>query len=664
MATAPGTVAPASMFELSALKKLYAEAKENTDQARKESELAQDYYDNKQWTSTQIKALRKRKQPEIWINRIAPAVNGILGVLEQGQTDPRAFPRNAEDQDAAEVATDALRYSAERSRWQRTKLAAAKNCLVGGIAAVIVEANQDGDPWPQLIRAGEFIYDPHSRDPDFEDARYTGVAKWMYVDIVKGLYPGSTIDPKDVAPASVAFDDEDKPANVWSDARRNRVLVVEIYIQRMGWKRVCFWGGGILEEGDSPYVDERGTPTNPIVAQSCFVDRDNARYGIVKAMVPIQDEINMSRSRGLHLLNSRQVRITDPNGPDVAADTIREEAARPDGILPFGVETVPNNDLSAGQMARMTESKAELERLGPNPAVLGRSNQDASGRAQLVRQQAGLTELTPALGGIEDLELRVYRQMWARIKQFWTEPKTIRVTDDIGAAKFLMVNEPQVEEVPAIVMGPDGQPVVGTQQVVRGVRNRPAEMDMDIIIDSVPDTANIQSEQFAELVRLAQVYGPQEVPFDDLLEASSLPKKRELIEKREARMKEAAQQQAGPDPAHLAAQQEAQAQAAAEMQKAEIKAQADVEIARIKADVDFRIAEARVEAEAQMAMRKQLLEQARCRLEAEQPDKAQAHQAEVMEQLGAMLAEMGRPRVRIPVRDENGLIVGIREEAA
>ena len=35
------------------------------------------------------------------------------------------------------------------------------------------------------------------------------------------------------------------------------------------------------------------------------------------------------------------------------------------------------------------------------------------------------------------------------------------------------------------------------------------------------------------------------VPFDDMLEASSLPKKRELIEKREARKQEAAQGQ-GP----------------------------------------------------------------------------------------------------------------------
>ena len=68
-------------MELEQVKRLYRESRDATDDARKEADLAQDYYDNKQWTSDQIKVLRKRKQPEIWINRIAPAVNGVLGVL-------------------------------------------------------------------------------------------------------------------------------------------------------------------------------------------------------------------------------------------------------------------------------------------------------------------------------------------------------------------------------------------------------------------------------------------------------------------------------------------------------------------------------------------------------------------------------------------------------
>lgn len=564
------------MATLEKLKQLYRESRDATQDARLDAEQSQDYYDNKQLSRAQVKALRARKQPEIWINRIAPAVNGILGVLEGGQGDPRAFPRTNEDNNAAEVATDSLRYAAENSRWKRTKLAAAKTFLIAGIGAVIVEVDEKLDPWARIIRQGEFLYDPYSRDPDFEDARYMGIAKWMYVDLVKAAYPKAEIDPAAISPSGMQWDDEDKPQNIWADSQRNRVLVCELYINEQGWKRVVFWGGGVLEESDSPYQDEDGKPANPIVAQSCFVDRDNARYGIVKAMVPIQDEINMRRSRLLHLANSRQVRITDLGGPNQDADTIRAEAARPDGVLPMGVEPAATGDMQAGQIQLLQESKGELERMGPNPAVLGQSANNASGRAQLVQQQAGLTELTPALGGIEDMELRVYRQFWARIKQFWQEPKLIRVTDDVGAAKFLQVNEPVTQEVQAIVPGPDGRPTIGMQQVVVEVKNRPAEMDMDIIIESVPNTANIQQEQFAELIKLAQVYGPQEVPFDDLLEASNLPHKRQIVEKRQQRAQQQQQSQ-GPD------QAKAEAAFQAELEAKDAKAESDKANALLKA---------------------------------------------------------------------------------
>lgn len=541
-------LAPNGGFDLAQLKRLYQEARDNTDTARKEAELAQDYYDNKQWTPDQLKILRKRKQPENYNNCIAPAVNGMLGLMEQGQTDPRAFPRNEEDQNASEVATDALRYAADNSRWPRTKQRGAKNYLIAGIAAIIVEVDEKGDPWPRLIRQGEFFYDPHSRDPDFEDARYMGVAKWMYVDLVKARYAKADIDPGSVAPTGLSFDDEDKPQNVWTDQRKNRVLVVEMYIDKGGWKKVCFWGGGILDQRVSEYLDDDDRPTNPIVAQSCFVDRDNARYGVVKGMIPRQDEINMSGSRALHLLNSRRVKITDPNGPDMASDVLREEAARPDGVLPFGVDTADNGDLTQFQFLRMQQAKADIDRMGPSPATLGRQGENASGRSHLVRQQAGVTELTVVLSGVEDMELRVYRQMWMRIRQFKTDEWTVRVTDDIGAPKFLTLNEPVVQEVPAIVMGPGGQPTVGTQQVVAEVKNRPAEMDMDIIIESSPDTATLAAEQFTEIMKLVPIYGPAAFPLKLVIKASALPKKRELLEALETMEQEAAQSQPPPDP--------------------------------------------------------------------------------------------------------------------
>lgn len=555
LATAVMLNEPVWLPEHGQMKRLYQESREGTSEGSKRARTCFDFFHDRQWTAKETKVLRDRKQPVVWENLIKPAVNGVLGVLEQGQADPRALPRNNGDLDSAEVATDGLRYAADRSRWQRRKLASARDYLVGGIAACIVEVNDDGDPDPRPIRWGEFFADPHSRDDDYRDARYMGIAKWMYADQVKTRFGlQGEIDYAAFMGRSLEYDedDADKPAAVsWGDAARKRVLVVEMYIDDGGWKRCVFYGGGLLEYAESAYVDEQGRPANPIVAQSCEVDQDNQRMGIVWSFIPMQQEVNMRRSKLLHTLNSRQVRQIERD-VDVSMESVRQEAARPDGAIPFGWDTIPMSDVTAGNAQLLNDTRAVIDRLGPNPAVLGRQNADASGRAQLVRQQAGLIELTPALGGIEDFELRVYQQMWCRIRQFWTEPKWIRVTDDVGAPKFLQVNEPEVDEFGEPAMDMVMAPATGQPMMQPRVKNRPADMDMDIIIDATPDTANLQQEQFAEIMKLVPIYGPQAFPLKVVIKASSLPKKRELLDELDA-MQQQAQQGQQPDPRQEAA---------------------------------------------------------------------------------------------------------------
>jgi hypothetical protein len=97
----------------------------------------------------------------------------------------------------------------------------------------------------------------------------------------------------------------------------------------------------------------------------------------------------------------------------------------------------------------------------------------------------------------------------------------VRVTDDEGAPEFVGLNMP-----PGAMDPRTGEPVQP---------NQIAQLDVDIILDSVPDTANIQAEAFQQLSELAKLYGPQEVPFDDLLFLSPMQGKRDLMERRKAR---------------------------------------------------------------------------------------------------------------------------------
>lgn len=518
---------------------------------RSKSKKAREYYDGPgQLTSEVRQTLRLRAQPPIYTNRIRPAVNGVLGVLEQARSDPQAYPRNPGDQDAADVVTKVLRFIADQSDFANVKLDVADNHFVEGAGAVIVEMDGD-DIVPTQIRWEEFYYDPYSRRHDFSDARFMGIAKWMDADAIRRRWPerireiGDPLSPSESI-FSETFEDRGDQGLGWINSKRRRVLLCEEYALDDGeWKRIVYVAAGVLEYGPSPYNDEKGRPTNPIEATSCYVDLDNGRYGIVDDMMPIQDEINASRSRSLHLMNSRQVQY-DPqmNGNPADADLARAEAAKADGVLPYGWSLIPTNDMTQANILRNQEAKGEIERMGPTPAVLGRQEgASQSGRARLVSQQAGLTELARPIGRLSNWELRVYRQMWCRARQFKTDPWFIRITDDTRAPEFVQVNEPIMGPVMQPMASPDGQPMIdpltgkpAMQQAmgVTGYNNRLAELDVDIILDTVQDTATLAQEVWAELVQLVGQAGGLEAvytpAFELMIEASPIPDKTRVIE--------------------------------------------------------------------------------------------------------------------------------------
>lgn len=529
---------------LADLRRMFDDYRSNTEVYRQQALIDIDFYDGKQFTVDERRALAERGQPDTYINRYRTAINGTLGVIIKSRADPRAWPRTPNDENSADVATDVLRYIADYNRFKSMKSDLFWDMLVPGTCAVITELEQKSKrvKWTQ-IRWEEFFIDPRSRRWDGKDARYMGIAKWMYAEDVAACYPEHAQDLDNAmstgVPGIIDESFQDRPIyQGWLDRRNKRIMLVEVYY-RIGddWFRSCYYAGGILEEGPSYYRNEDGDLMNPIECCSAYMSRENERYGVGRDMRPIQEEINKRRSKLLHLLNTAQIQADDPAAIDVDADTARIEAARPDGVIPYGWKRVPLTDMTAGQTALLAEAKSELERFGPNPAILGRQGADASGRAVLARQQAGLTELAVIFDRFDDFELRCYRAAWNCVKQFWKDPMWIRVTDDENSPKFVSINEP----ITHTATGPDGQMI----HTVLGYKNSMAELDVDIILDTEPETANIMSEMFRDLIQVisANPLYAQQVPFELLIELSPLPRKKMILDTLKAKQQSPEAQQ-------------------------------------------------------------------------------------------------------------------------
>lgn len=544
------------------LKNCLAQFEEWDQEGRDERELSEkcrDYYDGKQLTNEESEELKRRGQPIVISNRIKPKIDALIGFEKSSRTDPKAYPRTPRQEQDAESATDALRFVAQSNDFDSVRSEVAENLFIegSGAATVGIRKRPDGDldvsvtvvPWDRFYR------DPFSRKRDFSDAGYLGVVLWMDESDIKVEFPDrdDVIELAYSSAASLGDTYEDRPKLVWSDRSRKRVRVLQHRWKQDGtwWTGTLCKGGWLNDPQESPYLDEWGRPDCDVIATSAFIDRENLRYGSVKQMLSPQDEINKRRSKALHRLTMRQVIAEKGAVVDVAA--ARKELARPDGLIQVnpGFRFEINDGMAEmqGELALLQEAKAEIDASGVNPAIEG-DVKAPSGRAVQALQQAGLKEMAVPFDAIKTWSWRIYRAAWNRIRQYWTDEKWIRVTDNEDSLRWVGLNHPvTVQEELQRYQKAGAQPPMALMQaaqqnpqaIVR-YENSVADLDVDIIVEDGPDTVTIQGEQFQQLVELAKA-NPQAIPFEMVIQASSLRNKDKILEHMEQQVPPQLQQQ-------------------------------------------------------------------------------------------------------------------------
>lgn len=588
----------------------FEDAESATYDARKQSEKCRDYFDDKQLTDAEKTALEKRGQPAVVFNEIKPKVKTMLGLEKQTRKDPKAFPRNPVDDEAARACTDAVRYVCDDSNWDEQRSRAAKNLAIEGTGIVFVgvkETRQGLDPEIRAIAWDRFYHDPYSSEDDFGDAQFKGLVVWQDLDEAIADFP----EAKDIlmetwrsSSAGDTYDDKPKYA-LWADKKRRRVRLCEHYWREGGvWKYCVFTAGGfIIEPMDSPYIGEDGKPECPIKAISLYVDRDNNRYGEVQSMLSPQDEINKRRSKSLHLSNTRQLLVS----PSVAQapDEVRKELARPDGVFigeQGDVTVLGTTDMLSGNLSLMQDAREHIHRIGANSAMAGKDMGASSGKAIALQQMGGMTEAADFLDAIRRLSLEVYRSVWARIRQFWTAERWIRVTDNENNVRFVGLNKPvtalqamakqmgvtkenMAEADPAAIQQLQAMAQDPRAQMVVAIENNVTELDVDIVVDEGVDTPTIQVEQFDQLTAMFGGAPEQLKPlfFELLVRNSALREKEEVLQ---ALKQPPDPQQQQMQQAHMAMAMEAQ-QAEIEKTKSEtVENYAQAEATQAKAAME------------------------------------------------------------------------------
>lgn len=558
-------------------RKQYEQYVDDTVEHRARAELRRDYYDGKQWTSAEAAVLRDRKQAPIVINRIAPKVDFLIGLEQQTRTDPKAYPRTPKHEQGAEAATDALRYLEEINNLDQLLSEGFGDLCVEGVEAFLINVEKkrgQAMPTVQRIPWDRFYYDPRSRLPSFTDARFLGLTVWTSKGSAKRMFPkkAEEIDAWCKQGGGTPWEaNADRPVISWWDQGSERIRINQHYYlddESDKWM-VCYFAGDLelVPAKVSPYLSEDGEPDCPIRARSVFVTRENERYGVVDRLIGIQDEINHRRSKALHMLSA--TRTWSQKGVFKDKREIIEELRKATGHVEaagvFGQDwgLIPNSELAQGQLVLAQDAKAEIDAVGANAALTGKDDRALSGRALQQRSQSGTTELGPVFDAHRALKLQIYRALWMRVRQFWSEETWVRVTDDERNVRFVGLNKPvthgeKLQQAGIAPINPN-DPQLG---LVVEKQNEVEKMDVDIIIEDAPDTIAIQQEQFEVIAQLAQAQPQNPALFEMVVELSTMRNKAKVLERLKG----------GSNPEQ---QQAMQAQMQAQQEAAQAKVQRD-----------------------------------------------------------------------------------------
>ena len=618
------------------------ESDDATVASREISAKCRRYYDSDQWTSNERTKLAAQKQAATVINRVKPKMDGLMGMEAANRTTAKAQPRTPKHAGGATAATEAVRFVLQDNFYSEKRSASWENLLLEGTGGIEVIAEDMGEGKDIRITLNHImwdriIYDPHSRRKDFSDARYLGQVVWMDYDEAVALYP----DAQDILEAMQAGSEtyDDKPR--WMDNTRRRVKIVELYYYRPDgeiWYG-CFTRGGWCKQPKiSPYVNEEGETEWPYEFASLFVTTEGVRYGAAFQYLDVQDEINKRRSKALHLMSVRQTFGTAGAVADV--NKARAEMAKPDGHVVFAYGelnkdfgVLPTGDMAAAQFNLLTEAKMEIDAVGYNAAASGKDQRAISGVALRQRTQASQTELAPMFNVLKHLDIRVYRKVWNRIKQYWKAEKWVRITDDENNLKFVGLNAPITQgEMMLRQAKEQGAPPEAMQQLMQRVAADPmmqqmvtdneiAELDVDIIMDDAPDAVTQEVEDFQAMAEMVKSGFP--IPPEAVIMASPLSNKDKILKmmkeqpqippkvKEQMEKMQDGLQKAGQDVQKL--QQENQALKSdqqteqAKLQMETQKAQAELELQKAKQEGEAALAQAK--AKADFALKKYVAEQ-------------------------------------------------------
>lgn len=561
---------------------LYGIQEQPTWRAR--ADIEADYYDSNQLNSQALRLMADRGIPPIVVNLIAPTIDMVLGLEVKTRSDTICRPESEKDTDIAMAMTNKMKEVERLSGADRATADAFAAQIKVGLGWVETNWNY-GNPFRYPLRESyvhrrEIWWDWMDDDPMLTQARFLTRRKWYDEDVAIGYFPQfadliknavrqwADWDPTQFETAPPYFMDNRCERDFawadeeWRDTQRKKVCLYEVWYRTV--KR-----GLIIRSNEGRVIEfNRGNPLHqaavtqgigqlqealiPKMRQAWWMgpyrmvdipsplphqdfpytpfwgyreDRTGVPYGMIRRMLPLQDEVNARRARMLWQLSARRV-IGDE---DVVTDwdKMLREVARPDAAIKLNKNRVnkrgelrveDNQSLTAQQMEVYLDSKKTLQdSAGVFLEQLGKAGAADSGIAisQLIEQ--GTTTLAEINDNHKFGRIGVATKRLAHVKVMLADKRNVVVNiERLGKRKKVKLNVPRVDADTGVAY----------------LDNDVTLLQTHMALDDVPATPTARMEQFRQLTDLVKGLPEnlQAAVITIVVKASDIPQKEEMIQ--------------------------------------------------------------------------------------------------------------------------------------
>ncbi len=557
---------------------------------RPEAARACAYYDGNQIEPHVKATMEERGQPILINNLIGPTVDGVLGAEAKTRTGLMVKADDDQGQEVAEALNEKINEAARMAEFDRGCGDAYAGQIKAGIAWLEVRKNPDPFGTKHQVNhvhRREIFWDWHSKKNDLSDARWQTRRQWLDKDQALVFFPKH----KDIIEQSLNSWDGFTSADVvemtspglvgaysdytdfslddeqWIDSIRERVLVYEMYYRRWVTQPVITTQAGEVMTYDKSNMYhvaavaskqvEVTVATFPVMRMAWFIgphrisdapsshphnhfpyvpfwglreDGTGVPYGLIRRMMPAQDEVNFRRSKLTWLLNAKRV-IMDDDATEMSNKDIQEEVQRADGLVvlnpnrknkdhnAFRVET--EFGIAAQQFQVMQEAQKQIQdTAGVYSSFLGKDDGGAtSGIAINSLVEQGSTTLSEINDNYRFARKQAGELLLANIIEDLSKQQNVEVMVGAGKSeptKKIMLNEPTEIE-----------------GGIRKINNNVTRIKSHVLLADIQSSPGYRAQLSDRLMQLTGALPPelQASVLDLVIESTDLPKKDEILKR-------------------------------------------------------------------------------------------------------------------------------------